>query len=79
MENPFCAFSIYMKKDLLQMIFEMYDFEHSNAEERYIAIGKVGDVLFVVFTERGENIRLISARLATNLERGLYYGQDFYN
>ena len=61
------------------MIFEMYDFEHSNAEERYIAIGKVGDVLFVVFTERGENIRLISARLATNLERGLYYGQDFYN
>ena len=61
------------------MIFEMYDFEHSNAEERYIAICKVGDVLFVVFTERGENIRLISARLATKMERGLYYDQDFYN
>ncbi len=30
----------------------------------------VGDLLFVVFTERGENIRLISARLAT--ERGGY-------
>lgn len=58
---------------------EMYDFEHSNTEERYIAIGKVGDVLFVVFTERDKNIRLISARLATKLERGLYYDQDFYN
>lgn len=30
----------------------MYDFEHSINEDRYIAIGKVGDVLFVVFTEK---------------------------
>ena len=44
---------------------EMYDFEHSTDEDRYIAIGMVGNLLFVVFTERGENIRLISARLAT--------------
>ena len=29
---------------------EMYDFEHSIEEDRYIAIGCVGDVLFVVFT-----------------------------
>ena len=48
---------------------EMYDFEHSVDEDRYIAIGKVGDVLFVVFTERKETIRLISARLATNQKR----------
>lgn len=47
---------------------EMYDFEHSMEEDRYIAIGMVGDLLFVVFTERGENIRLISARLATESE-----------
>ena len=33
---------------------EMYDFEHSISEDRYIAIGRVGDVLFVVFTERKE-------------------------
>lgn len=52
---------------------EMYDFEHSTDEDRYIAIGMVGDLLFVVFTERGENIRLISARLATESERRLYY------
>ena len=47
--------------------------------EIYIAIGMVGDLLFVVFTERGENIRLISARLATESERRLYYDQNFYN
>lgn len=57
----------------------MFDFEHSADEDRYIAIGKVGDVLFVVFTERKETIRLISARLATALERNLYYDQDIYD
>lgn len=58
---------------------EMYDFEHSIEEDRYIAIGRVGDILFVVFTERKDNIRLISARLATATERSLYYDQDIYN
>ena len=57
---------------------EMYDFEHSLDEDRYIAIGLVGDVLFVVFTERRQNIRLISARLATEKERRLYYDQGIY-
>jgi len=57
---------------------EMFDFEHSVDEDRYIAIGKVGDILFVVFTERKDIIRFISARLATNVERGLYYDQDIY-
>lgn len=56
----------------------MYDFEHSIEEDRYIAIGMVEDLLFVVFTERREAIRLISARLATERERGLYYDQNFY-
>ena len=45
---------------------------------------RVDDILFVVYTERvivGENrksreiTRLISARLATNFERGVYYGK----
>ena len=56
----------------------MFDFEHSAEEDRYIAIGKVGDILFVVFNERKEVIRLISARLATEKERRLYYDQDLY-
>lgn len=47
-------------------------------------LGEVVDVLFVVYTERvrinqnGEKVdvtRLISARQATNFERGLYYGK----
>ena len=48
---------------------EIYDLEHSVDEDRYSTIGMVKDVLFVVYTERKENIRLISARLATNKER----------
>lgn len=56
----------------------MFDFEHSIDEHRYIAIGKVGEVLFVVFTERKDTIRLISDRLATNTERSLYYDQDIH-
>lgn len=66
----------YVFKD--QNYIEMYDFEHSIEEDRYIAIGCVGDVLFVVFTERKANIRLISARLATESERRLYYDQDIH-
>lgn len=58
---------------------EMYDFEHSVDEDRFIAIGMVGDIIFVVFTERRDNIRLISARLATDAERRLYYDQDICN
>lgn len=57
---------------------EMYDFEHSKDEERFIAIGRVGDILFVVFVERGENIRIISARLATDMEKELYYDQNIH-
>lgn len=47
-------------------------------------IGKVNDILFVVYTERiktekngltTEVTRLISARFATSFERGLYYGK----
>lgn len=61
-----------------EQYIEMFDFEHSIDEDRYIAIGKVEDVLFVVFTQRKENIRLISARLATEAERRLYDDQDIH-
>ena len=57
---------------------EIYDFEHSINEDRYIAIGMVGDLLFVVFTEREDYIRIISARSATRSERRLYYAQEIY-
>ena len=57
---------------------EIYDFEHSVSEDRYNTIGMVHDVLFVVYTERKDNIRLISARLATQIERSIYYDSDSY-
>lgn len=53
---------------------EIFDEGHSIDEDRYITIGMAGEVLFVVYAERKEAIRLISARLATARERSLYYG-----
>lgn len=53
---------------------EIFDEDHSIDEDRYITIGMAGEVLFVVYTERKEAIRLISARLANARERSLYYG-----
>ncbi|MDR1899288.1 MAG: BrnT family toxin [Treponema sp.] len=43
------------------------------SEERWIAIGIVNNVLFVVYTERGEVIRFISARSATKVEKEIYH------
>ena len=55
-----------------------FDELHSDYEERRKVIGMVENVLFVVYTERGEKLRLISARNATKKEKEDYYGQ-FYN
>jgi len=53
------------------------DLYHSETEERWLAIGIVSRVLFVVFTERSENtIRIISARIGTKAEEKLYNDQN---
>ena len=60
---------------------EKYDDMHSVDEERYITIGQIGDnliVVVVVYTERTNAIRIISARAATNREREFYYGKEKY-
>ena len=58
---------------------ERFDNEHSVDEDRYITIGKVESILFVIYTERGEITRLISARRATKQERSDYYaGNEGY-
>lgn len=54
---------------------EIYDMSHSGEEDRYNTIGMVNNVLFVVYTERREAIRIISARPATRRERSIYYGR----
>lgn len=46
----------------------------SEGEQRFVTIGisALGHLLVVAHTERGETIRLISARRATRRERGFY-------
>lgn len=54
---------------------EYYDEAHSSVEEdRYITIGYVAEVLTVVYTDRSNVMRIISARAATKKERDRYYG-----
>ena len=47
---------------------------HSQAEDRFIILGESfsGKLLVVVHTERGDNLRIISARRATRRERENY-------
>ena len=47
-------------------------------EDRIKTVGRVGKILAVVYTERGEKYRLISARYATRNEIEDYYGQYSY-
>mgnify|MGYP002626709548 CR=1 FL=1 len=49
------------------------DEKHSIEEDRSITIGRVGKILFVVYTERDDKTRLISARKANKNERSKYY------
>ena len=56
---------------------EKYDDTHSLDEDRYLTIGEIGGtfmVVTVVYTERPEGIRIISARRATRVEKEEYYG-----
>ena len=55
-----------------------YDELHSNEEERFKIIGKVEKVLVVIYTERGDRNRIISARTATKDEVNRYYEQFYY-
>ena len=48
--------------------------ENTSGEERWQTLGKVGSVLCVIYTERGVNKRIITARLASKTERRSYNG-----
>ena len=52
----------------------VYDPDHSIAEDRYITIGWSyrRRLLMVAHTERGQRVRLISARELTHTERKAY-------
>lgn len=54
---------------------EIYGGEHSEFEDRYLAIGLIDSkmiVATVIYTERGRSLRVISARKASNQERRMY-------
>jgi uncharacterized protein len=53
---------------------DFYDPDHSEDEERYLIVGESnrGRLLIVSYTERGDSIRLISAREVTRTEREAY-------
>lgn len=53
---------------------DFYDPDHSDEEERYLIIGEshYGQLLIVSYTERGDIVRLISAREAIPVERKDY-------
>lgn len=58
---------------------EKYDNAHSINEDRYITIGtinKIAVIVMVVYTERKDTIRIISARLATKREKEAYYNAE---
>jgi uncharacterized protein len=50
------------------------DPDHSDSEDRYVTFGisGAGRLLVVSYSERGNRVRIISARTATRSERNLY-------
>ena len=69
------ATEVFSDPFALEMIDEL---SGDHGEERFLITGRTrGDlVLTVVYTERGENIRIISARRATKIEHDNYYDQN---
>jgi uncharacterized DUF497 family protein len=56
---------------------EWIDEREDYGEERGILLGRIsGQLLYVVYTERGTNIRIISARRATRHEQDIYFRQN---
>ena len=56
------------------LYIEFYDPDHSEDEDRFIMIGQSvqNRLLVVSYTDRNDNIRLISAREATRMEKNAY-------
>jgi uncharacterized protein len=60
--------------DVLEDEHALTDVEDVLGEERLVSIGmdSIGRLLVVVYTHRGQNIRIISVRKATMIERAAY-------
>lgn len=71
------SFEIAARVFLDKNFIDYFDELHSDFEDRIQIIGKVGNVLTVIYTERENMNRIISARRATKDEEERYYEQ-FY-
>ncbi len=56
------------------LYIDFYEPDHSEEEDRYLIVGQStqGRLLIVSYTERGNSVRLISAREVTRKERRVY-------
>ena len=74
-----------MSFGLAEQVFEdplnitIRDRFHSEAEDRYVIIGETlfSEILVVTYAERGDHIRIISARRPTRAEKRRYMKEDF--
>ena len=70
------GFSLSMVEEMFKdpLRIDRRDDEHSGLEERRQTLAKVGKVLFAVYTEKGDIIRVFSLRKASPREKRIYYG-----
>ena len=68
------AARVFLDKNRIDDLDEL----HSDFEERIKTVGRINGILAVIYTERGEKNRIISARNATKREEAQYYGQFCY-
>jgi uncharacterized DUF497 family protein len=65
--------AVFSDKFAVEWIDEREDY----GEERSVLLGMTGgQLLYVAYTERGDNIRIISARRATRHEQDIYFRQN---
>ncbi|MDR2733723.1 MAG: BrnT family toxin [Spirochaetota bacterium] len=55
---------------------ERHDEDSSEEEDRWQTIGYYNNMFYVVYTERGDVTRIISARVANSAERRRYHGNS---
>lgn len=58
--------------------YDDFDKKHSDFEDRIKIVGRVGKILAVIYTEREDKNRIISARQADKDEEEQYYEQFYY-
>lgn len=69
------GFRVAARVFLDENAYDDYDELHSNFEDRIKIVGRIDGILAVIYTERGEINRIISARQAEKEEKESYYEQ----